>query len=250
MQRGPGIGTYEWCEHFGARLNRREKAEVLAMLARAQLRNFSEQVLFLMGSYGSVLDRVDLAKIAVPDSAVARNAERYAEESYSSPLLLHVYRTFFWGSLLGQGDGLRFDPELLFVASLLHDLGISERNAARTDEFCFAATGAREACEFVLAEGWDRERAIRAYEAVSLHLNPFVDASQHGAEAKLEGRSDDGCPGREASPCSVGRDSAGPRQVPSEVFPRRDPRHGTRTTRARLEAALLVAAGLRRPRGP
>jgi len=158
------------------------------MLFQAQLRDLLERSLPRLTRVERVLGRVDLEEVTIPDSNVVRDAERHAAESYSPPLLLHCYRTYFWGALLGQGDGLlSFDPELLFVASILHDLGISEHNLPRTHVYCFATTGAREAAELVRAGGWDEERATRTYEAISLHLNPLIDASVQGAEARLVG---------------------------------------------------------------
>ena len=35
-------------------------------------------------------------------------------------------QTVLFGALLGTRDGLDWDPELLFVAAMLHDLGFTE----------------------------------------------------------------------------------------------------------------------------
>lgn len=46
-----------------------------------------------------------------------------------SPTFLchHCMRTFLFGNLLGQRDGLRCDRELLYLGAVMHDLGLTER---------------------------------------------------------------------------------------------------------------------------
>jgi hypothetical protein len=41
-------------------------------------------------------------------------------------LAAHCYRTYLFGAALGTRDGLDWDAELLFVAAMLHDLGLTD----------------------------------------------------------------------------------------------------------------------------
>lgn len=46
-----------------------------------------------------------------------------------SPAFLfnHVMRSFAFGRAAGEQQGARFDPEMLFLGSVLHDLGLTEK---------------------------------------------------------------------------------------------------------------------------
>ncbi|MDR7304633.1 hypothetical protein JOF55_004877 [Haloactinomyces albus] len=79
---------------------------------------------------------------------------------------------FFWGSLRGHEQGLRFDPELLHVGAMFHDLGLTER-FRRTDQR-FEIDGADEARRFLHAHGVTGEQADRVWTAIALHTTPEI----------------------------------------------------------------------------
>lgn len=80
---------------------------------------------------------------------------------------------------------LQPDAELLFVGSVLHDLGLSKLHIKQACTCCFSINGARLAHQFAISQGWDAHRAEKLYEMISLHLSPIVDATVDGVEAKL-----------------------------------------------------------------
>lgn len=106
--------------------------------------------------------------------------------SVSEPWLVnHCARTYLWGAMLGQRDGLTFEPELLAVSCMLHDLGLAKSVRARRNEACFAIAGAEEAAVFASKElGWTDARCHQLAEAIALHLNLIVTKEQ-GVEAHL-----------------------------------------------------------------
>lgn len=186
-RKRPPIGTMRWCEDHGARLTGRERLRMVRMLVRAQVRDAAERVLWRLLGTPAAVSGLDLDAVTIPDSAVARRAEEYAREEFTAPLLMHGYRTYFWGSLLGQFAGLQPDRELFFVSSLLHDAGLSARHLPAARHTCFTVAGAREVHRLAVDAGWEADRAVRAYEAVSLHLNMVIDPDTWGAEAHLVG---------------------------------------------------------------
>lgn len=187
MKKRPPVGTYAWCEQHDGRLNTREKWHLIRTLVQAQLYDLIGRGLKHLPVYRRKLSRIQLDKVVFPDTSVARAAEEHLEQQLSQPLQYHCYRTYVWGTLLAQVDSLTFDTELLFVASLLHDLGLSDNNLSQAHTHCFAATGARHTYTFAVDQGWQPDQAVKAYEAVSLHLNPIINAQIHGVEAKLVG---------------------------------------------------------------
>lgn len=113
-----------------------------------------------------------VAGVRIPDSTLAREATELVRE-VSSPLLFdHSRRVFLWGALRGREQGLRFDPELLYVGAMFHDLGLTERYR-RTDQR-FEIDGADEARRFLHAHGITGEEADRVWTAIALHTTPEV----------------------------------------------------------------------------
>jgi HD superfamily phosphodiesterase len=113
-----------------------------------------------------------IAGVRIPDSALAREATELVREAASPLLFDHSRRVFLWGALRGREQGLRFDPELLYVGAMFHDLGLTER-FRRTDQR-FEIDGADEARRFLHAHGVTGEEADRVWTAIALHTTPEV----------------------------------------------------------------------------
>ena len=129
---------------------------------------------------------VDLDSIRFPDSALGKSAGELLA-SVSAPWLVnHCLRTFLWAAILGKKGQHRFDEELLFVASALHDLGLTTAGARLSPDRaeCFAVEGAFAAEEFLAKRGLDHRGQEVVAEAISLHLNVRVSLA-HGVEAHL-----------------------------------------------------------------
>jgi hypothetical protein len=95
------------------------------------------------------------------------------------------------------GRSLSFDSELFFVASMLHDVGLTDDFAqgsdrsrpyvsgyAEKDAPCFAVRGAGVAKSLATNDGRPRSFSDALAEAISLHLNVRV-ARSRGVEAHL-----------------------------------------------------------------
>ncbi|HEX5568862.1 MAG TPA: HD domain-containing protein [Streptomyces sp.] len=113
-----------------------------------------------------------IAGVRIPDSALAREATELVREAASPLLFDHSRRVFVWGALRGHEQGLRFDPELLYVGAMFHDLGLTER-FRRTDQR-FEIDGADEARRFLHAHGITGEEADRVWTAIALHTTPEI----------------------------------------------------------------------------
>ena len=66
------------------------------------------------------------ADIEIPDSALARAATDLVRKAASPLLFDHSRRVFLFGSLAGVRRRLAYDPELLYVGAMFHDLGLTE----------------------------------------------------------------------------------------------------------------------------
>lgn len=108
----------------------------------------------------------------VPDSRLALDATELVRDVASELIYHHSRRVYLFGSLRGRQQGLDFDAELLYVAAMFHDLGLTERYR-RTDQR-FEIDGADEARRFLLAHGIADEPAIRVWTAIALHTTPEI----------------------------------------------------------------------------
>src|SRR5277367_5516774 len=67
-----------------------------------------------------------IADIKVPDSNIVRQAEELARSVSNDTLFNHVMRCYWFGELFAQQEGKKVDSELMFLSSVLHDLGLTD----------------------------------------------------------------------------------------------------------------------------
>jgi HD domain len=116
--------------------------------------------------------RTTIAGIPIPDSALAREATEFVRDT-STPLLFHhSRRVFLWGSLQGEQLALDYDPELLYVGALFHDLGLVE--AHRSAHERFEVDGANAARTFLERHGLPEAQVMTVWESIALHTTPEV----------------------------------------------------------------------------
>lgn len=113
-----------------------------------------------------------IAGITIPDSALAREATDFIREAETDLLFDHSRRVFLFGALQGRRLGLQPDLELLYVAAMFHDLGLTERY--RTSDVRFEVDGANAARDFLLERGVDAADARKVWLGIALHTTPGV----------------------------------------------------------------------------
>jgi HD domain len=113
-----------------------------------------------------------IAGVAAPDTPLVRAATELVRRVATPVVFHHSCRVFLWGSIRGRNRGLAYDPELLYVGALFHDLGLTE-TYARTDQR-FEIDGADEARRFLLDHGVPADDARLVWEAIALHTTPEI----------------------------------------------------------------------------
>ncbi|WP_030452572.1 HD domain-containing protein [Herbidospora cretacea] len=113
-----------------------------------------------------------IAGVRIPDSPLAREATELVREAAEPLLFDHSRRVFLWGSLRGRDQGLSFDPELLYVGAMFHDLGLTGR--FRSTGQRFEIDGADEARRFLHAHGITGGEADLVWTAIALHTTPEI----------------------------------------------------------------------------
>ncbi|MGL4619992.1 MAG: HD domain-containing protein [Chroococcidiopsis sp.] len=104
----------------------------------------------------------------IPDSEICQKATRLVAQVSPTFLCNHCIRTFLFGDLLGQRDGLKYDRELLYLSAVMHDLGLTERFDGKQR---FEVDGADAARAFVLEHGLSDEKAEVVWDAIALHTS-------------------------------------------------------------------------------
>lgn len=112
------------------------------------------------------------AGIPVPDTKLAREATELVRDSTSDLIYHHSRRVYFFGSLQGRNRDLGFDPELLYLGAMFHDLGLNEE--FRTSGRRFEVDSADEARRFLQSHGVPEDSVRRVWTAIALHTTPGI----------------------------------------------------------------------------
>jgi hypothetical protein len=72
----------------------------------------------------------------VPDSKLDRAATQLVRDTKPPLPFNHSARLYYFASLAGKRRGLKFDPELLYVAAMFRDMGSAPRCSSKSDRFC------------------------------------------------------------------------------------------------------------------
>jgi hypothetical protein len=177
MMGKPAIGTLAWIEKTGGKLGWRDRLTIMAEAVRAR------RAARAAGHSQHALRHVEIDEVLPPDSAICKAAEALCFGASERYLANHCMRAYFFARL--KNGKRAIDGEALYVAFLLHDLGLTPKYRLKPAEGeCFTIAGARAAETLARNHHWDDKRARLAAEAITLHLNVIVGAP-HSLEAQL-----------------------------------------------------------------
>jgi HD superfamily phosphodiesterase len=115
---------------------------------------------------------IRIADIEIPDTTLVAEATELVRDVASPLIFHHSRRVYLFGALRGREQGLHYDPELLYVGAMFHDLGLTAKYR-RTDQR-FEIDGADEASRFLLGHGISEEAATRVWTGIALHTTPEI----------------------------------------------------------------------------
>jgi HD domain-containing protein len=114
----------------------------------------------------------DIAGIKIPDSRMARDLTQFIRDTESDLLFHHSTRVYLFGALTGERKGLKFDPELLYVGAMFHDIGLTE--GFRHSQLRFEVDGANAARDFLRSYGIPEAAVEIVWDAIALHTTPGI----------------------------------------------------------------------------
>jgi hypothetical protein len=110
--------------------------------------------------------------LVLPTGALADSSLATARSAVSRPILDHSIRSFLFARLLADHEGCLndadYDEDLLFAATVMHDLGLGER---ATGEARFEVEGADLAAAVLRRHGVAERHIDRVWEAIALHAS-------------------------------------------------------------------------------
>jgi len=108
-----------------------------------------------------------VAGVQIPDSIIAKQATELLLDHGTEFLYNHSLRVFLFSSLNGKRNNLSYDAELLYVASVFHDLGLTKKYSS--PDLRFEVDGANAARDFLHGHGIAKESIQLVWDAVALH---------------------------------------------------------------------------------
>ena len=112
------------------------------------------------------------ARWALPDSAICAAAYTLADEVSPPFLHNHCVRSYLFGRELAAASGLRagvdYDDETVFLATILHDLGITGFGSG---EQRFEVDGADAAAGFLRDQGCPEDQVTVVWQSIALHTS-------------------------------------------------------------------------------
>jgi hypothetical protein len=112
------------------------------------------------------------AGVTVPDTKLAREATELIRDLTNDLIYHHSRRVYWWGSLQGRNRGLSFDPELLYIGAIFHDIGLNVefRSSGRR----FEIDSADQARRFLQRHAVPEDSIRRVWTAIALHTTPGI----------------------------------------------------------------------------
>lgn len=124
-----------------------------------------------------------LAGVTIPDSKLAREATELVRDTESPLLFNHSTRVYYFGALAGRRRVLKFDPELLYIGAMFHDMGLTPQYSSKSDRF--EVDSANTARAFLRRNHISQPEIDTVWTAIALHTTPGIPQYMHPVVALL-----------------------------------------------------------------
>jgi hypothetical protein len=121
--------------------------------------------------------------VTIPDSKMAREVTELVRDTENSLLFNHSSRVYYFAAATGIRRRLTFDPELLYVSAMFHDMGLTPKHSSATDRF--EVDGANAAREFLRQHKIPQEAVDTVWTSIALHTTPGIPQFMHPVIALL-----------------------------------------------------------------
>jgi hypothetical protein len=126
---------------------------------------------------------IPISGVTIPDSKLAREATELVRDTESPLLFNHSTRVYYFGSLAGKRRELHFDPELLYIGAMFHDMGLTREHSSKSERF--EVDGANAARAFLRHHNISPHEIDTVWTAIALHTTPGIPQYMHPVVALL-----------------------------------------------------------------
>jgi hypothetical protein len=117
------------------------------------------------------LDARLIGGVSVPDSALITAALEYARKLSEPYLFNHAVRSWLFAAKIGHFKGIDYDPEVVAIGTILHDIGLT---AGVSGSNRFEVNGAAAALSFIKERGISNRRAQLIWDLIALNSTPSI----------------------------------------------------------------------------
>jgi hypothetical protein len=121
--------------------------------------------------------------VTIPDSKMAREVTELVRDTESALLFNHSSRVYYFAAAAGKRKRLDFDPELLYVSAMFHDMGLTAEHSSAADRF--EVDGANAAREFLRHYKIPKQDLDTVWASIALHTTPGIPQYMHPVVALL-----------------------------------------------------------------
>lgn len=122
--------------------------------------------------------------VSPPDSDLACQARDLVHASCEPHIAAHCERSFQFAALVARAERVDADLEVLYIGTLLHDVGLSQRFAGSER---FEMRGANAVRAMLLDAGMDGVRAENVWDVIALHASTAI-AAHKSVETRIANR--------------------------------------------------------------
>ncbi|MEK9282708.1 HD domain-containing protein [Bradyrhizobium sp. ISRA442] len=126
---------------------------------------------------------IEVSDVKIPDTQLARDAAQIIRSAEGDLLFQHSMRVYCWADLAGRRKGLTYDPELLFVAAMFHDYGLTAGYGE--SHLRYEVDGANAARAFLQGKGISEADAQWVWLAIALHTTNGISPHLYPIAALL-----------------------------------------------------------------
>jgi hypothetical protein len=119
--------------------------------------------------------------VAPPDTRLCRDATELVRETSSELLFNHCLRSWHFAALLAERDVVAHDAEVLYLGTIMHDIGLVH---GLHEPVRFEVTGANHARAHLTGQGLEPGRAAIVWDLIALHTSVGI-AEHAGPEVAL-----------------------------------------------------------------
>jgi hypothetical protein len=174
------LGSIGWTERTGGVLTARECVTLARPLLREELGILAGLLAMALRVHSGRRATIEPARLAPPDSSLARDAQEATEDLLTPAVRNHSHRAYAWAAAIAARRGISFDRELLYLAAMFHDTGLP----SPVPHVDFTVRSAALAREFADRHGVPADSREVVTNAIAMHHSPGV-ALESGPEAYL-----------------------------------------------------------------